>query len=117
MEEDHQRILDGSQEFNMKPVLPESEILANEDRIPISERPKILVTSPSSQRFIRSQPFHYYHPHQQQYATVEEDWESCVDLPTRSTTAVSMSTTAAVHPSVSRSSSHTSKSIASNPYR
>ncbi len=117
IEDDRQPIFDEIEERELKKVLPEEEILTTEDRIPVSDRPKILITSPSSQRFIRSQPFHYYHQHKQQYANIDEDWESCVDIPTRTTTSISMSTTAAIRPSVSRASSHTSKSIASNPYR
>lgn len=115
--ENTQRVFDENQDITLKQSLPESETPSDDDRIPVSDRPKILITSPSSQRFIRNQPFHYYHPHQHQYTNRDDDWESCVDIPSRTTTAISMSTTAAIHPSVSRASSHTSKSIASNPYR
>lgn len=113
------------------------------DRIPVSDRPKILITSPYSHHLIRSQPFHYYHPHQpSKYSSIEEDsWESCIDVSVRSsatiadtatgvpsamvtdaaTGASSGSTTAAIHcsgrDSASRASSHcTTQSNQSNPY-
>ncbi len=117
IEDDRQSIFDEIKERELKKVLPEEEMLTSEDRIPVSDRPKILITTPCPQRFIRSQPSHYYHQHKQQYANIDEDWESCVDIPTRTTTSISMSTNTAILPSVSRASSHTSKSIASNPYR
>ena len=117
-----------------EPSLTDLSNSMTEERIPVSDRPKILISSPSTQRLIRSQPFHYYHPHQpSKYSSIEEDnWESCMDVSVRSSTSASAATavtgvttattatTAAIHSrpeSVSRASSHsTSQSNQSNPY-
>ncbi|CAG2162109.1 unnamed protein product [Oppiella nova] len=128
VEEDNSRSIsyDRKDELKLKQSISESESISGEEH---TNRPKIMITSPSAHRLIRSQAIHYYHPyhpnHRQhnQYSNIEEDsWESCVDVPSRTAfpTTSSDTTAAAIHSmpeSVSRASSHTtSQSNQSNPY-
>ncbi|XP_054164821.1 uncharacterized protein LOC128962472 [Oppia nitens] len=121
-----------------KPSIQES---SGDEGLTSSDRPKIMITSPSTHRFFRSHPIYYYHSNHPNYpnhhtihSSIEEDcWESCVDVPitrpisdlhdypSSSTTATITATTATTQhskpESVSRASSYTtSQSIQSNPY-
>lgn len=126
--EDNHKALNWSEEIKFKKNDSDFEDNSCEERLQSSDRPKIMITSPSTHRLIRTQPtYHFYHPNKQnRYSSIEEDsWESCVDVSTRSlthpsSTSATTATTAAIHSrpeSASRASSHnTSQSNQSNPY-